>query len=583
MICPSCGAENADDAAFCAKCGAKIDPAAPNQSETSPRPAKPEPKPRTIVDWLPNAAESVAWPVAIGIAWVAAFQIAASCSGGSAGLMLSSLFGILGQPLHLVLWWALWNGLRKIGSPASKPILVFMLTSTMAVPVGVLSFGLALLLKSSPDVSQKAMECGGVLLGLIGLGGFISLVVFYMSVEKNHTGRLLAFSKLIWPIAAVCGIGMAIVFLGGMPLAFFYTPLIVCGVILAFLMARLLTAPPAEESNVSDIVKVAAWSAPFFAASLAVCVYGMRTIPADIHEPLNESLSLLKSVVIGDRESMARQQSMILIPRIVKNNFGIETECHDVKNLRSQGEHKWAATAVIGATEELPISIEYKNDLFYVTILSPEDNATESESEVNDSSEANEENDHAYLSAHSGAVDFDNGIVSSGGSPATATGKSRSSSSRAPDTPRIVNNGRELALAVISANTEREANSLRDIWPRYGKSMTKANDYFDSLFEEGLLDGVKPDSAKGWSVFVCKGVSFPLLPFLVSSNVVESDEAESSAVSIVDGCLSLNASDATFGKKIVVITRGGEVLTEQSAVGCLFAGMANPWKLLPAE
>lgn len=45
MTCPSCGAENADSAAFCAKCGAKLVTSAPNSSEASPLPERPCPRP----------------------------------------------------------------------------------------------------------------------------------------------------------------------------------------------------------------------------------------------------------------------------------------------------------------------------------------------------------------------------------------------------------------------------------------------------------------------------------------------------------------------------------------------------------
>ena len=76
MFCPSCGAENADNAAFCAKCGSKIDPAAPNPPAA---PASQTQKPsRTAIDFLPNAAEKIAMPIAFG-------SIAAGLVGTIAG------------------------------------------------------------------------------------------------------------------------------------------------------------------------------------------------------------------------------------------------------------------------------------------------------------------------------------------------------------------------------------------------------------------------------------------------------------------------------------------------------------------
>ncbi len=645
MTCPICGSPAADDDTFCSQCGTKLASAETKPSETSSLPAKPEPKPRTVIDRLPNAAENVVWPVAIGIAWVATFQIAASIFGGPAGLMLSSLFGLLATPLHLVLWWALWNGLRRIGSPAAKHALVFALIWTMATPVSLLSAScLYTLMGVDSATARGVLNPVSISMGLLGGLSFGSLVWFTVSVGKHHSGKLLRFSKFIWLAVAVSLIAMGVVFFSGMSLASLLCPPTVAVVILSFLIADILGALPPEGKKSTGVAKVAIWFAPAFAASLAVCIFAMIKIPADIHEPLNESLSAIRSAATGiPRESktlsvrpslqpsggspartrklerllaffdnqpdavldatiesfelsiqrgrksldpLARQQAIELVPRILKDS-GIDAKCRDVKNLRSQGDHQWTATAIVwteeGGEEEVPVSMEYKKDadMFYVTILPSEDSATENESEEDDSSETEGEPENEDLPA--GIVDLDNDAVSSGASSSTVPGNSRTSCSRGTDKTRIVNNGRKLALAVISANIEREANALREIWPRYGKGMTKAKDFFDPLFKRGLLDGVNPDSAKGWSVFVCKGVSFPLLPLLVSSNVVKSDEADSSAVSIVDGRLSLNASNVTFGKEIVVITRGGEVLTGQSAVGCLFAGMSNPWQLLWAE
>lgn len=50
MICPFCDAENADDAVFCTKCGAKLVPSPPNSSETSSLPDRSELRPISIAD-----------------------------------------------------------------------------------------------------------------------------------------------------------------------------------------------------------------------------------------------------------------------------------------------------------------------------------------------------------------------------------------------------------------------------------------------------------------------------------------------------------------------------------------------------
>ncbi len=206
---------------------------------------------RTVVDQLPNVAENSVRLVAIGIAGVSVFQFVSSCFGGSSGLMLSNLFGILSGSLQLVLWWALWNGLRRIGSPAAKYVLIILLASMMSVFVLGLSFGLARLLESNSCEAQIAMKCGWFVFGLLGVAGGVGLVAFPMAVEKNHTGRLLAFSLLVWPLFIVCGICMAtFIFVGmplGMPHVFVDIPPIVCNVVLAFSMARILSAPPSKD------------------------------------------------------------------------------------------------------------------------------------------------------------------------------------------------------------------------------------------------------------------------------------------------------------------------------------------------
>lgn len=457
MTCSICGSPAADDDTFCSQCGTKLASAETKPSETSSLPAKPEPKPRTVIDRLPNAAENVVWPVAIGIAWVATFQIAASIFGGPAGLMLSSLFGLLATPLHLVLWWALWNGLRRIGSPTAKHALVFALIWTMATPVNLLSAScLYTLMGVDSATARGVLNPVSISMGLLGGVSFGSLVRFTVSVGKHHSGKLLRFSKFVWLAVAVSLMAMGVVFFSGMSLAGFLCPPTVAVVVLSFLIADILGALHPEGEKSTGVAKAAIWFAPAFAASLAVCIFAMIKIPADIHEPLNESLSAIRSAATGiPRESktlsvrpslqpsggspararklerllaffdnqpdevldatiesfelsiqrgrkildpLARQRAIELVPRILKD-AGIDAECRDVKNLQSQGAYSWTATAVVwteeGGEEEVPVSMEYKkdSDMFYVTILPSEDSASESESEEDDSSETEEEID----------------------------------------------------------------------------------------------------------------------------------------------------------------------------------------------
>ena len=178
MKCQSCGAENADNAAFCAKCGSKIDPAAPNPPAA---PASQTQKPsRTAIDFLPNAAEKIAMPIAFG-------SIAAGLVGTIAGFFddgLSLVGDIPSTTLELVLLFSLYGGLRRIGSKASK-------WCGWLCGIEILGFVLGAILVFCPDqLSEKSAQ--GLLRYIFW--GLLFSVVFSVSVMKRHSGRLKTYA-----------------------------------------------------------------------------------------------------------------------------------------------------------------------------------------------------------------------------------------------------------------------------------------------------------------------------------------------------------------------------------------------------
>ena len=178
MKCQSCGAENADNAAFCAKCGSKIDPAAPNPPAA---PASQTQKPsRTAIDFLPNAAEKIAMPIAFG-------SIAAGLVGTIAGFFddgLSLVGDIPSTTLELVLLFSLYGGLRRIGSKVSKWCGCLCGVEILAIVLG------AILVLCPDQLSEKAAQ------GLLRFFFWWLLfsVVFSVSVMKRHSGRLKTYA-----------------------------------------------------------------------------------------------------------------------------------------------------------------------------------------------------------------------------------------------------------------------------------------------------------------------------------------------------------------------------------------------------
>ena len=188
MFCPSCGAENTETAAFCAKCGTKINTSTPNPQPPVAPTAKPAVASRKAIDFLPNAAEGVAMPIALG-AIIASFvgMIAGWC--GDFGDIWSLVGNIPSQTLEVVLLFALCGGLKRTGSPTSKVVGWLCLISILLIPFSVVS--------SVPDVLPEStqLQLAEADIKVVFAAAFID-IVFLVSVLRRHKGNLCKFAVI---------------------------------------------------------------------------------------------------------------------------------------------------------------------------------------------------------------------------------------------------------------------------------------------------------------------------------------------------------------------------------------------------
>ena len=75
---------------------------------------------------------------------------------------------------------------------------------------------------------------------------------------------------------------------------------------------------------------------------------------------------------------------------------------------------------------------------------------------------------------------------------------------------RVGNNGRSIVQAIVSANIERESQSLSSVWPTYNNASSRfknsSNKYFQQLLEQEILDGISLSTLVGGGVEAAKDV-----------------------------------------------------------------------------
>ena len=69
---------------------------------------------------------------------------------------------------------------------------------------------------------------------------------------------------------------------------------------------------------------------------------------------------------------------------------------------------------------------------------------------------------------------------------------------------RVGNNGRSIVQAIISANIERESQSLGSVWPTKGKNWDSANAYLQKMLKDEVLDGITLSTLVGGGVEAAK-------------------------------------------------------------------------------
>jgi len=363
MFCPSCGAENADNTAFCAKCGTKIDPAAPNP------PAAPDAKtlpPRTTVDTLPNAAEGIVKPVVLGALALLAFQFAAYVFGGPNRMTFGNLFGLLVMPADLILFTALWSGLRRIGSPAAKPASQYAVALAMIAPATALQIGLALIAASAGDKAEAA--AGAILLpGLVsafaGLAAFVSFILFVVAVRKAHDGKLRTFSTVFLAYSLVSMVvAPVLVFapaVGGGAAVLLHGWLLLS-------LAKILSAPAPEGEEGFGLKETPKKLVLGWAFVLALCIGGLCLLPSDV--PAVGGGNPLSGLFGGGvSESAVKSTAKDLSKQLVAKANG---KFKSFGNFKKVGPDEWTATVkyeTFGGFDRED-TVRIRNNNGYVTV-----------------------------------------------------------------------------------------------------------------------------------------------------------------------------------------------------------------------
>lgn len=154
---------------------------------------------------------------------------------------------------------------------------------------------------------------------------------------------------------------------------------------------------------------------------------------------------------------------------------------------------------------------------------------------------------------------------------------------------RVGNNGRSIVQAIVSANIERESQSLSSVWPSKKNWDSKSsNDYFQKLLQEEILDGITLSTLVGGGVEAATDVDKlstegniwdclagiescdDAIPFLWTRNLdklqaADFDFSDASAAQKQKWSESLNSTgnnEKPFGKtQVVTVSKGSAMRT----------------------
>ena len=327
MTCPSCGAENADSAAFCTNCGAAIVPSAPDSTDKVSPPAKPEPKPRTIIDRLPNAAEDIVRS-ALFAAWcLFSLQLAAVLFGGPSRALIGSLPGLLVLPIDLLFVVSFWNGLDRNGSPAAKSAGVYALLQTVIVAIWVFAFGLFLVAGNAgalSDAAIRSLRPAIAVLVAFCVSALVAAAFLFRSVRKNHDGRIRGVTTLllVWTVA-----------FPAIPLLLLLSPILAgCGAVafhgvLAVFLSRILSRADTGGADVRFRIPGKATLA--WIGALAVVVFCLHRFPSNIPlmNPVADILSGGTTAIIHENFTFSgseapSEEEFERTLAVLKNRFG---------------------------------------------------------------------------------------------------------------------------------------------------------------------------------------------------------------------------------------------------------------------
>ena len=366
MFCPNCNAENPDSAVFCAKCGTRIDQSVPAPAAPATPAGKPPAPPRTTIDRLPNAAEGVVRPVVLGALALLAFQFAAYAFGGPNRMTLGNLFGLLVLPIDVFLFAALWNGLRRIGSPAARSASRYAVALATVVPATALQIGIALIVASAGDKATSAagaLLLPGIVSGVAGLAAFVSFILLVVALRKAHDGKLRMFSTvfIVYTIMAMV-VAPVLVFAPG---AGGCAAVVLHGWLLLSL-AKILSSPAPEDEERSG-PKNALWELVLcWAIVLALCIGGIAMLPSDVPAVGGNPIAGIFRGG-GAPEPEVVLSAAKIAAKTVGNQGGT---FKGFANYKKVGPNEWTATMryETSSGRESGIPVRIKNDDGFVTV-----------------------------------------------------------------------------------------------------------------------------------------------------------------------------------------------------------------------
>ena len=270
------------------------------------------------------------------------------------------------MPADLVLFTALWSGLRRIGSPAAKPASQYDVALAMMIPATALQLGLSLIAASAGDKAEAAavaLLLPGVVSAIAGLAAFISFILLVVAVRKAHDGKLRTFSTVFLAYTVISMVAVPVLVFA--PGAGGCAAVVLHGWLLLSL-AKILSAPAPEGEDGFGLKKTPKKLFLCWGFVLALCIGGIALLPSDI--PAVAGGNPLAGLFGGGvSESAVKSTAKDLSKQLVAKANG---KFKSFENFRKVGPDEWTATVkyetFVGFEREDTVRIRNNNG--YVTV-----------------------------------------------------------------------------------------------------------------------------------------------------------------------------------------------------------------------